>query len=78
MLKKLNENIHWDIDCKGPIIVHGVQGEDKQEPTSPSWCNPHEAFQVLLYVTRLFLAGVLADDIGIITPYSAQVQFYNI
>lgn len=74
MLNNLNENFHWDIGCKGPIIVHGISGEDSQEPTSPSWYNPHEAFQVLLYTTKLIKAGISADDIGIITPYAAQVR----
>lgn len=69
----MNENGHWDIGCKGPVIVHGIVGEDNQEPSSPSWFNPHEAFQVLLYITRLMKAGVSANDIGVITPYASQV-----
>lgn len=73
MLKNLKENAHWDINCEGPIIVHGIEGADRQEPNSPSWFNPHEAFQVLLYVTRLMKAGILADDIGVIAPYASQV-----
>lgn len=74
LLNNLNENVFWNIGCNGPIIVHGIVGEDCQESTSPSWYNPHEAFQVLLYFTRLIKAGIPADDIGIITPYAAQVQ----
>lgn len=82
----MNENTHWDIGCKGPVIVHGIVGEDSQDPNSPSWFNPHEAFQVLLYFTRLTKSGISVDDIGIITPYSSQVNnnvifhtnFYNI
>ncbi|XP_025425043.1 probable RNA helicase armi isoform X2 [Sipha flava] len=73
LLNNLNENVHWEIGCKGPVIVHGIIGENHQEPHSPSWFNPHEAFQVLLYVTRLMKAGISADDIGIITPYSSQI-----
>ncbi|XP_025200354.1 probable RNA helicase armi [Melanaphis sacchari] len=77
LLNNLNENAHWDIDCKGPVIVHGIVGEDSQDPNSPSWFNPHEAFQVLLYFTRLMKSGISADDIGIITPYSSQVSKIN-
>lgn len=77
LLNNLNENAHWDIDCKGPVIVHGVVGEDSQDPNSPSWFNPHEAFQVLLYFTRLMKSGISADDIGIITPYASQVNNNN-
>lgn len=75
-LRDLNKNAHWDVGCKGPVIVHGIVGEDNQEPSSPSWFNPHEAFQVLLYITRLMKAGVSANDIGVITPYASQVPYY--
>ncbi|XP_025191199.1 probable RNA helicase armi [Melanaphis sacchari] len=77
LLNNLNKNAHWDIDCKGPVIVHGIVGVDSQEPSSPSWYNPHEAFQILLYFTRLLKSGISADDIGIITPYIAQVYKIN-
>ncbi|XP_050442332.1 probable RNA helicase armi [Adelges cooleyi] len=77
MVNNLNENAHWGINCKGPVIVHGIKGEDFQEPSSPSWFNPHEAFQVLLYTTRLLKAGISAADIGIISPYCAQVCKIN-
>lgn len=77
LLNNLNENTHWDIGCNGPVIVHGIIGEDSQDPNSPSWFNPHEAFQVLLYFTRLMKSGLSADEIGIITPYSSQVNNDN-
>ncbi|CAH1736197.1 unnamed protein product [Aphis gossypii] len=77
LLNNLNENAHWEIDCKGPVIVHGVVGEDSQDPNSPSWFNPHEASQVLLYFTRLIKSGISANDIGIITPYASQVSKIN-
>ncbi|XP_050439333.1 probable RNA helicase armi isoform X2 [Adelges cooleyi] len=77
MVNSVNENAHWNINCKGPVIVHGIKGEDFQEPSSPSWFNPHEAFQVLLYTTKLLKAGISGEDIGIITPYSAQVWKIN-
>lgn len=53
--------------------MHGLAGQDIQDPNSPSWYNPHEVFQVLLYVKRLFKSGIPTEDIGIITPYTAQV-----
>lgn len=74
----MNENTHWDIGCKGPVIVHGIVGKDSQDFSSPSWFNPHEAFQVLLYFTRLMKSGISVDDIGIITPYSSQVNTDNV
>lgn len=77
-LKNLNSNTQWSIGCKGPVIVHGIVGEDSQDSSSPSWFNPHEAFQVLLYVTNLMKAGVAAYNIGIITPYIAQVHNISI
>lgn len=77
-LKNLNSNVHWSSECKGPVIIHGIVGEDSQEPSSPSWFNPHEAFQVLLYVTNLMKAGVAANNIGIISPYIAQVHNINV
>ena len=30
---------------KSPIVFHGVRGKNLQEPDSPSWFNPNEAFQ---------------------------------
>lgn len=73
LLNNLNTNVCWDIDCKGPIVVHGITGEDSQDPKSPSWYNPYEVFQVILYIEKLLKSGVTNDDIGIITPYTAQV-----
>lgn len=72
-LNYLVENEHWDISCKGPVIVHGIQGIDSQDSNSPSWFNHQEGFQVLLYVKKLMNSGILADEIGIITPYISQV-----
>lgn len=66
--------MYWKTECKGPVIVHGIIGQNGQEPSSPSWFNPHEAFQVLLYVTQLMKSGISANEIGVITPYSSQVR----
>ncbi|XP_025203213.1 LOW QUALITY PROTEIN: probable RNA helicase armi [Melanaphis sacchari] len=77
LLNKLNKNVHWNIDCNGPVMVHGIDGEDFQDFKSYSWFNPREAFQVLFYFTKLINSGISADDIGIITQYSAQVSKIN-
>ena len=61
-----------------PLVFHGVVGKDMREGNSPSWFNPDEAATVLDYVTKL-TRGTRANrvhpsEIGIISPYSKQVQ----
>lgn len=48
--------------------------EEKQEPGSESRYNPEEAQLVLAEVRRLLSLGVQAQDIAVISPYSAQVR----
>jgi superfamily I DNA and/or RNA helicase len=60
-----------------PIIFHAIDGENLREGNSPSWFNPQEASVVVEYVDLLVKQSrpsVSPDDIGIITPYSRQVQ----
>ncbi|EFA01219.2 RNA helicase Mov10l1 [Tribolium castaneum] len=56
------------------LIFHGVIGENFQTEDSPSWFNPNEASQVFFYINELFRLGVKSSDIGIITPYKAQIK----
>ncbi|XP_077264321.1 putative RNA helicase armitage [Temnothorax americanus] len=56
------------------IIFHGVNGDNYQDPESPSWYNPAEATQVYLYLRKLYKSGLKPNDIGVITPYLKQVQ----
>lgn len=58
---------------KGGIYVYGIRGCNARAQDSPSWFNPQEASTVALTTCKLFKKGVIADDIGIITPYIAQV-----
>ena len=69
----------WDgLPSRGfPLIFEGIDGEDIQEASSPSWFNPGEAAKVLDYIQRLQEARpspVCAKDIGVVTPYQKQVQ----
>ncbi|XP_076313360.1 RNA helicase Mov10l1-like isoform X3 [Tachypleus tridentatus] len=74
---------HWDGLPKGgvPIVFHGVKGSDMREGNSPSWFNPSEVVQVVMYVQSLYKFGLKPDDIGVITPYRKQVEkikiFFN-
>lgn len=56
------------------VVFHGVNGENLQDPDSPSWYNPQESTQVYLYLVKLFDLGLTPDDIGIIAPYLKQVN----
>lgn len=59
-----------------PLLWHGVVGRDTREEKSPSWFNPDEIFLVVHYVSSLLQMRpqLKASDIGIISPYSKQVQ----
>lgn len=72
-MNKLNRNAHWDIGCYGPVVVHGVRGDECLEKNGTSFYNPHEALHAYLYFEKLVKSGISPDDIGIITPYFSQV-----
>ncbi|XP_062857767.1 RNA helicase Mov10l1 [Trichomycterus rosablanca] len=70
---------HWSrLPTKGfPLIFHGVRGTEMREGTNPSWFNPGEAVQVMLYCCQLakrLYNPVPVTDIGIIAPYKKQVE----
>lgn len=56
------------------IDTAGAGYDDTQPADSDSRSNPEEAALVVKKVQQLLAAHVLADDIAVITPYSAQVQ----
>ncbi|TDL24428.1 P-loop containing nucleoside triphosphate hydrolase protein [Rickenella mellea] len=59
-----------------PIIFHGISGKDLREVSSPSFFNIDEASLVKNYVQRLFddrRLRLTPQNIGIISPYNAQV-----
>ncbi|KAM3610001.1 uncharacterized protein V6R79_023715 [Siganus canaliculatus] len=60
-----------------PLLFHGVRGTEMREGNNPSWFNPAEAVQVMLYccqLTKKLSDPVDAADIGIIAPYKKQCE----
>uniref|UniRef100_A0A3Q3A978 Mov10 like RISC complex RNA helicase 1 n=1 Tax=Kryptolebias marmoratus TaxID=37003 RepID=A0A3Q3A978_KRYMA len=60
-----------------PLIFHGVRGTEMREGNNPSWFNPAEAVQVMLYCCQLakkLSNPVDVSDIGIIAPYRKQCE----
>ncbi|XP_069551370.1 RNA helicase Mov10l1 isoform X1 [Brachyistius frenatus] len=60
-----------------PLLFHGVRGTEMREGNNPSWFNPVEAVQVMLYCSQLakkLYNPVDASDIGIIAPYRKQCE----
>ncbi|RPD55533.1 P-loop containing nucleoside triphosphate hydrolase protein [Lentinus tigrinus ALCF2SS1-7] len=62
---------------KFPIVFHAIAGHNDRESTSPSYFNIDEASEVKAYVQALLNDRnfpIQARDIGVITPYHAQVR----
>uniref|UniRef100_A0A3B4VNL2 RNA helicase n=1 Tax=Seriola dumerili TaxID=41447 RepID=A0A3B4VNL2_SERDU len=60
-----------------PLLFHGVRGTEMREGNNPSWFNPGEAVQVMLYCCQLakkLYNPVDVSDIGIIAPYKKQCE----
>uniref|UniRef100_A0A3Q4I625 Putative helicase Mov10l1-like n=1 Tax=Neolamprologus brichardi TaxID=32507 RepID=A0A3Q4I625_NEOBR len=60
-----------------PLLFHGVRGTEMREGNNPSWFNPVEAVQVMLYCCQLakkLYNPVHASDIGVIAPYKKQCE----
>ncbi|KAH6887860.1 RNA helicase [Coprinopsis sp. MPI-PUGE-AT-0042] len=58
-----------------PLIFHGIIGKDQREASSPSFFNADEASMVRKYCKGLLdnrKLRLLAEHIGVITPYHAQ------
>lgn len=60
-------------DRSGGLFVYGIKGCNVRAEDSPSWYNPQEAAMIALTTCKLFKKNITADEIGIITPYIAQV-----
>jgi ATP-dependent RNA/DNA helicase IGHMBP2 len=68
----------WDLpELCGPVTLVDTAGaglDDARDATTGSWRNVGEAALVAWTAARLRAAGVEADDLGVITPYTAQVE----
>ncbi|MDZ5811757.1 AAA domain-containing protein [Halorubrum sp. AD140] len=65
-------NRRWTIGPLDPVVAYDVQGTEERTP-GHSYFNRAEAEIVAKEVERLFRHGLLADEIGIITPYDGQI-----
>ncbi|WP_430505233.1 AAA domain-containing protein [Haloparvum sp. PAK95] len=65
-------NRQWTIGSMDPLVAVAVDGEESQTPMY-SYINGAEARTVANEVKRLLEHGVMATDIGVITPYNGQI-----
>ena len=69
---EFNKNFNWpkkDI----PILFLHHEGEEKLSKTNSKY-NEDEAKLVVLYLEKLLKLGIDIKDIGVITPYNAQID----
>lgn len=66
------------LNIETPVVFHTVKGRDRREYTNPSWFNCNEAIRCLVYVKRLYDAGLRHHQLGIITPYRRQIEKLNL
>ncbi|XP_026320060.1 probable RNA helicase armi isoform X2 [Hyposmocoma kahamanoa] len=74
----INEVMNSPDQDTGGIYVFGIKGHNMRAKDSPSWYNPQEASMVALTACKLFKRNVSANDIGIITPYIAQMKYLRV
>ncbi|MFB6234419.1 MAG: AAA domain-containing protein [Halopenitus sp.] len=65
-------NRQWTIGALDPLVAVDVDGEESQTPMY-SYINGAEARTVANEVQQLLEHGVMATDIGVITPYNGQI-----
>ncbi|XP_045499637.1 probable RNA helicase armi [Colias croceus] len=65
-------------DKTGGIFVYGIKGQNARAEDSPSWYNPQEASMVALTTCKLYKNNVTPEEIGIITPYIAQIKYLRL
>lgn len=63
----------WPNPSKPLLFVDSVDGEEETTAEGYSWRNRQEANAVMNVVERLLTDSDISGDIGIISPYAAQV-----
>ena len=66
-------NRDWRVDGLVPIMAVDASGGEETLPGSKSKRNPEEAGIVADHVKLLLNSGLEASEIGVITPYTAQI-----
>lgn len=74
IMKVMNKIFDVENSDSGGIYVNGIRGENARAEDSPSWYNRHEASMVAMTTCELYKGNITAEEIGIITPYVAQVR----
>ncbi|KAK0142880.1 RNA helicase Mov10l1 [Merluccius polli] len=75
----VNSFCNWKrLPKKGfPLLFHGIRGTEMREGANPSWFNPGEAVQAMLYCCQLakrLYNPISPSEIGIIAPYRKQSE----
>jgi superfamily I DNA and/or RNA helicase len=72
------QGVRADEARPGPLVLLDTAGrgwEEEREDEDPSTRNPSNAARIAAEVRRLISRGVKPSDIGVITPYNAQVRW---
>lgn len=73
-LSTAEQNRKWTIEDLKPLMAVDVQGKEQTRKNGYSKYNPTEAEIVADHVKLLQMYDVPLEDIGVITPYSAQIR----
>ena len=71
--EEINKGIGWPIKNIPLLFLH-VKGEEKIISGSKSKYNEEEANIIVQYIVKLLKLGIKLNDIGVITPYIAQIE----
>ena len=71
--EEFNKSMKWPIKDIPLLFIH-CEGKEKIITGSKSKYNEDEANLVVLYIERLVQLGINLNDIGVITPYIAQIE----
>jgi hypothetical protein len=67
------ENKTWTINNIDPLVGYHIEGDERTDSESHSKYNPDEASLVAEHIEELCADGVPPGNIGVVTPYGAQI-----